>query len=171
MGIYYSTDLRERALKAYLGGQSCREVAKRFDIAPSTVVKWAKLYKATGGLEHGKVGGHRAPVLEPHLDWITARLQQTSHLTLHKLAAELTARGVKVKHDAVWRFLRANGLSFKKKRRCSQPNKRAPTWCEAENAGVHCSPGWIRSGWSSSMRPGSKPTWRPCAAGVRAAKG
>jgi len=115
MGTYYSTDLRERALKAYLGGQSCREVGRRFDIAPSTVVKWAKLYKATGGLEHGKVGGHRAPVLEPHLDWITARLQQTSHLTLHKLAAELTARGVKVKHDAVWRFLRANGLSFKKK--------------------------------------------------------
>lgn len=115
MGTYYSIDLRERALKAYLDGDSCRDVAKRFDIAPSTVVKWANLYKATGGLEHGKVGGHRTPLLEPHLDWITQRLKQTSHLTLHKLAEELTRRGTKVTHDTVWRFLRANGLSFKKK--------------------------------------------------------
>ena len=115
MGKYYSLDLRERAVRAYLGGQSCREVGRRFSIAPSTVVKWASLLEASGGLDHGKVGGHRPRLLEPHRDWILSRLKQTSHLTLHKLADELRARGVRVTHDTVWRFLKAEGLSFKKK--------------------------------------------------------
>jgi transposase len=74
MGRYYSIDLRERAVRAYLGGESCREVGNRFEIAPSTVVKWAALPEASGGLEHGKVGGRRARLLEPHCDWIIARL-------------------------------------------------------------------------------------------------
>lgn len=93
MGIYYSLDLRERAVRAFLGGESCRAVAERFEIAPSTVVKWAALLEASGGLDHGKVGGHRPRLLEPHRDWIIGRLEQTSHLTLHKLAAELESRG------------------------------------------------------------------------------
>ena len=114
MGKYYSIDLRERAVRAYLGGESCRAVGRRFSIAPSTVVKWAGLLEASGGLDHGKVGGHRPRLLEPHRGWILKRLKETSHLTLHKLAAELTGRGVKVTHDTVWRFLRAEGLSFKK---------------------------------------------------------
>lgn len=114
MGTYYSIDLRERAVRAYLGGESCREVGRRFSIAPSTVVKWAGLLEASGGLDHGKVGGHRPRLLEPHREWILKRLKETSHLTLHKLAAELAGRGVKVTHDTVWRYLRAEGLSFKK---------------------------------------------------------
>lgn len=114
MGKCYSIDLRERAVKAYLGGKSCREVGERFSIAPSTVVKWAALLEVSGGLDHGKIGGHRPRLLEPHRDWIIARLKQTPHLTLHKLAAELERHGVKVTHDTVWRFLRAEGLSFKK---------------------------------------------------------
>jgi len=36
MGKFYSLDLRERAVAAYLGGESCRSVGARFQIAPST---------------------------------------------------------------------------------------------------------------------------------------
>ncbi len=43
---------------------------------------------------------------------------------------------------------------LQKKRRCSQPSRRAPTWCEAAAAGAGCSRGSIPNGWSSSMRPG-----------------
>jgi transposase len=114
MGRCYSIDLRERAVAAFRDGESCRSVAERFSIAPSTVVKWADLESRTGSLEPGKVGGHRPFLLEAHCDWVVARLKQTSHLTLHKLADELAARGVRVSHDTVWRFLRAKGLSFKK---------------------------------------------------------
>lgn len=114
MGKFYSLDLRERAVAAYLGGESCRSVGARFQIAPSTVVKWAGLLKRQGDLKPGKVGGHRPTLLEPHRDFILARLQDTPHLTLHRLADLLAARGVQVSHDTVWRFLRAEGLSFKK---------------------------------------------------------
>jgi transposase len=114
MGRYYSIDLRERAVAAYRGGESCRDVGARFCIAPSTVVKWASLEDRTGSLEPGKCGGHRPVLLAAQRDWIVARLKETSHLTLHRLADELAARGVSVSHDTVWRFLRAEGLSFKK---------------------------------------------------------
>lgn len=115
MGTYYSVDLRERAVAAYRGGESCRSVGARFCIAPSTVVKWSALMERTGRLTPGKVGGHRQRVLVPHLDFILARLEDTPHLTLHRLVDLLATRGVRVGHDAVWRFLRAEGLSFKKK--------------------------------------------------------
>jgi transposase len=115
MGRYYSVDLRERAVAAFRGGESCRAVGDRFCIAPSTVVKWADLRDRTGSLKPGKVGGHRPFLLEAHRDWIRARLNECCHLTLHRLADELAARGVRVSCDTVWRFLRAEGLSFKKK--------------------------------------------------------
>jgi len=60
------------------------------------------------------MGGHCKPVLEPHRDFIVERIEQTSHLTLHKLKDELAARGVEVSHNAVWMFLRREGLRFKK---------------------------------------------------------
>ena len=52
---------------------------------------------------------------EPHRAFIAERINQTPHLSLHRLKEELAARGVKVSHDTVWRFLRREGLRFKKK--------------------------------------------------------
>jgi len=60
------------------------------------------------------MGGHRRRVLEPHRDFIAERIKQTPQLTLHRLKDELATRGVKVSHNAVWQFLRREGLSFKK---------------------------------------------------------
>jgi putative transposase len=62
----------------------------------------------------GKMGGHRKRVLEPHRAFIAERMAQTPHLTIHGLKDELVARGVKVSHNAVWEFLRREGLRFKK---------------------------------------------------------
>ncbi len=60
------------------------------------------------------MGGHRKPVLEPHRAFIVERIKLTPHLTLHQLKDELAAQGVKVSHNAVWMFLRREGLRFKK---------------------------------------------------------
>lgn len=114
MGRYYSLDLRERAVAAFLGGESCRSVAVRFQIAPSTVVKWAALLRRQGDLRPGKTGGHRKRLLEPHRAFLLARIEDTPHLTLDKLADLLARRGVKVSPVTVWSFLKAEGLSFKK---------------------------------------------------------
>ncbi len=110
----YSNDLRKRVVDAFRAGDSCRVVAKRFGVAVSSVVKWSQRYRATGSVAPGKMGGHRRPILEPHRAFIIERIAQTPHLTLHGLKDELAARGVIVSHNAVWLFLRREGLSFKK---------------------------------------------------------
>jgi putative transposase len=109
-----SNDLRTRVVSAVLGGESCRAVALRFGVAVSSVVKWSQRYRATGSVAPGKVGGHRKPLLDPHRSFILERIKQTPHLTLHGLKDELAARGVCVSHNAVWLFLRREGLRFKK---------------------------------------------------------
>jgi transposase len=109
-----SNDLRERVVSAVLGGESCRAVALRFGVAVSSVVKWSQRYRATGSVRPDKMGGHRKPVLDAHRAFILERLNQTPHLTLHGLKDELAVRGVTVSHNAVWLFLRREGLRFKK---------------------------------------------------------
>lgn len=109
-----SDDLRERVVAAVLSGESRRSAAKRFGIANSTAVKLLQRHQATGSVAPGQMGGHRKRVLEPHRAFIMERINKTSDLSLHRLKDELAARGVKVSHNAVWQFLRREGLSFKK---------------------------------------------------------
>ena len=109
-----SDDLRERVVSAVEGGESCRSVASRFGVAASSVVKWSQRYRATGSVAPGQMGGHRKRVLEPHRGFIAERIGQTPNLTLHGLKDELAALGIIVSHNAIWQFLRREGLRFKK---------------------------------------------------------
>ena len=109
-----SSDLRERVVGAVVAGESCRSAAARFGVSVSSAVKWTQRYRATGSAAPGKMGGHRRPILAPYRSFILERISQTPHLTLHGLKDELAARGVKISHNAVWQFLRREGLSFKK---------------------------------------------------------
>src|SRR3954466_5888814 len=94
-----STDLRERVVAAVLAGDSCRLVAARFGVAVSSVVKGSQRHHAPGSVSPrpratvsvgaGKVGGHRKRVLEPHRAFIVERINQTPHLSLHRLKDEL----------------------------------------------------------------------------------
>ena len=114
-----SNDLRERVVAAVLNGESCRSAALRFGIAASSAVKWSQRHRRTGSVAPGKMGGHRKRVLELHRAFIVERLEQKPHLTLHGLKDELAARGVSVSHNAVWLFLRREGLRFKKNAVCA----------------------------------------------------
>jgi transposase len=109
-----SNDLRERVVGAIEAGESCRSVAARFGVAVSSAVKWSQRYRSSGSVAPAKMGGHRKHILEPHRSFIAERINQTPQLSLHRLKEELAARGVKVSHDTVWRFLRREGLRFKK---------------------------------------------------------
>ncbi|MCX7899496.1 MAG: IS630 family transposase [Methylocystis sp.] len=109
-----SNDLRERVVGSVLAGESCRAVALRFGVAVSSVVKWSQRHRKTGSVAPAKMGGYRKRILEPHRAFIVERLAQTPHLTLHGLKDELLARGIKVSHNAIWMFLRREGLRFKK---------------------------------------------------------
>lgn len=110
----YSADLRARVAAALAEGETCRLIAERFDIAPSTVVKWSKRVRETGSPAPAKFGGYRSRILEPHRALILAEIAKVPHLTLHGLKDLLAKRGIMVSHDTVWRFLRREGQSFKK---------------------------------------------------------
>lgn len=110
----YSDDLRARVQTAIGEGHSLRSIADRFGLAPSTVIAWAKRIRETGSIAPAKFGGYKACRLEPHQSLILDLIATTPHLTLHGLKDLLAARGVTVSHDTVWRFLRRQGLSFKK---------------------------------------------------------
>ncbi len=110
----YSNDLRERVVRAHLAGEPIRSVAARFGIGISSVPKWVARYRATGSVAPGQVGGHRRFVLAPHRELILDLVGKTPHLTLDRLQTLLSAEGVRVSRDTIWRFLRREGLSFKK---------------------------------------------------------
>lgn len=157
-----SNDLRKRAVAAVAKGESCRAVAVRFGVAVSSVVKWSQRYRATGSVAPGKMGGHRKPILEPHRAFIK-EISQTPHLTLHALKDELAARGVKVSHNAVWLFLRREGLRFKKTLLALEQAR--SDIARRRSVAVHGRPSSILGAWSLSTRPGSRPTWPHCADG------
>jgi len=113
----YSDDLCERVVETMQALDSCRSVAARFGVAPSSVVKWTQRAVRTGSVSPAQMGGYRRPVLEPHRAWLLEHVQAGPHITLAMLQDMLSGRGVVVSHDTVWRFLRGCGLSFKKRRR------------------------------------------------------
>jgi transposase len=116
MARAYSLDLRERVVGAVAGGKSCRAVAALFDVSVASVVKWSQRARATGSAAAKPMGGKRPYALTGERDWLMARLAEKPDLTLHALLAELRKRGVVVACDTLWRFLRREGISFKKNR-------------------------------------------------------
>ncbi|MGQ0559631.1 MAG: IS630 family transposase [Sphingosinicella sp.] len=108
----YSMDLRERAVARVLAGESVRSVAAALSISAASVVRWSQRHRRTGSAAPGKIGGHRRPVLGAHRAWLLERA--TRDFTLRGLVGELGEQGVKVDYVQVWRFVHAEGLSFKK---------------------------------------------------------
>lgn len=116
----YSEDLRERALLMAERGATIRAIGAALSISPSCVSKWRKLQRETGGLKPGQVGGHKKRVLSgATAEWLRERIR-SGPFTLQKLAEELAARGIKTHRKAVWVFVHAEGLSFKKNRAASR---------------------------------------------------
>ena len=111
----YSNDLRERVACAVAGGRRCSAVAALFDVSVSSVVKWSQRQRATGSAAAKRMGGHRKRLLEPHRELVIGRLREEPDLTLKALVAELAEHGITTCPASVWRLVRSEGMSFKKK--------------------------------------------------------
>ena len=111
----YSNDLRERVAAAVATGRRCREVALLFGVSAASVVKWSQRRRATGSAASKPMGGHRKRLLEPHRALVIGRLKAMPDLTLKALVAELGERGIATCPASVWRLVRSEGMSFKKK--------------------------------------------------------
>ena len=112
----YSLDLRERVVAQVASGMTRAEVAELNGIVSSTVTKWCGRQRRTGSPAAKPMGGKRPRKLEDERAWLLARLVGKPDLTLHALLAELSARDVEVCCDTLWRFLKREGVSFKKNR-------------------------------------------------------
>ncbi len=107
-----SSDLRTRVVAAVIAGGSCRTVSIRFDVSQKTVASWTKRYRLTGSIAPPpKTPARRRPSrLDPHRDFIAARIGQTPRPTVRQLVDDLAGRGVATSYGAVWRFLGREGL-------------------------------------------------------------
>ena len=115
MGRPLSLDLRTRVAVALAEGMSVRAAAERFDISAASAVRIGQLHRSGKGLLPGKMGGHVKPVLRgAAADAVRQRLSAKSDWTVRALATELKSVGITVSHDTVWRFLRKEGITFKK---------------------------------------------------------
>ncbi|MEW5425228.1 helix-turn-helix domain-containing protein, partial [Amorphus sp. 3PC139-8] len=92
----YSNDLRRRVVAAVRAGEPVRSVAKRFDVAVSSVVKWHQRYRTTGSVAPSRNVARRPFILEAHRDLILQAIATTPHLSVRRLQALLADHGVTV---------------------------------------------------------------------------
>lgn len=113
----YSLDLRERVVAQVARGMTRQAVADLNGIVSSTVTKWCGRERENGTPAAKPMGGHRPRKLEDERAWLLARIREKPDLTLHALLAELAdQRGLVVSCDTLWRFMKREGISFKRNR-------------------------------------------------------
>lgn len=159
----YSLDLRERVTERVAAGDRVRAVATIFTVSVASVVRWSQRLRRTGSAARGKMGGHRACILIGERGWLMERIAAEPEVTVRRLMTELAERGVVEFHPS-----RGNELQ---KKACCRPSKIAPTWRATARAGKNIRQGLILPVSSSSMKPGSRPTWLPSEVGARGAAG
>jgi transposase len=100
------------------GGISCRAAAARFDVAPSTAIKWLDRWRRTGERSSMLQGGDkRSHRIEAHGDFILDLIEDRKDITLAEIVDRLEAEhDLKVAHSTVWRFFERRGITFKKNR-------------------------------------------------------
>lgn len=110
----YSSDLRERVIEAVTEGASRREAAERFEISPSSAVKWLQCWRETGRSAPKPRGGSSSP-LEEHAAQILALIAEQPDLTLAETILALRKRRIRASLGALWRFFDRHDVTFKKK--------------------------------------------------------
>lgn len=110
----YSGDLRERVIAAVEDGASRREAAERFEISPSSAVKWLQSWHHHGVAAPKPRGGSRS-VLEDYAERLLAVIGEQPDRTLDEIVVTMRKRRIPGSRSAVWRFLERHGISFKKK--------------------------------------------------------
>jgi transposase len=110
----YSDDLRERVVEAVEAGASRREAADRFEIAPSSAIKWLQRWRESGSVAAKPTGGSVSP-LEEHATCLLALIAEQPDWTLEEVVEAMHKRRIAGSRTAVWRFLKRHAISFKKK--------------------------------------------------------
>jgi transposase len=112
----YSKDLRLRVLTAVDRGMPRREIAETFGVSVSTIKRYPRLRRETGGVEAKPIPGPRARKRVALEEGLPARVGLNPDLTLaeHCELFEET-RGIGVSTATMSRALKGLGLPLKKR--------------------------------------------------------
>lgn len=134
-GMAYSQDLRERVLSA--DGVGSGQVAKRFGVSISYVVKARQRRDRLGQVRPGAQKSHTPAKLAGHAAAVTAQVMRQPDMTLDELRAwVLSELGISVSISTLWKALRRLELTLKKSP-LSQPSRAARTSPQRGRAGTH----------------------------------
>jgi transposase len=120
----FPTELRERAVRAYVeGDQSCEAVAQQLSLNAWTLLRWVVRQRDTGTVEPlPKGGGWRSPV---DLEVLHAVVKATPDATTDELTRAYNAQvepARRVHRSSILRALHREGYVFKKNGR-GRPNE------------------------------------------------
>jgi len=165
----YSTDLRERVVAAVeKAGMSRRQAALHFDVGISTVISWARRFRETGSVLPGKMA--QAEGNWRRASCLSAGSDQGERLYLARARGRTRrARPQGRLPDSV-EFCPRREVELQKKP-WSPANGTVPTSREGGRSGQSIRAGSNLSAWSSSMRPGPRPTGRRSRDGHREVRG
>ena len=121
-----SLDLRERIIRAVEGGLSRRAAAERFEVSESCAIKLVQRWERTGSVAPGAMGGTKPFALKEHEAFVREIVGAQPDITLDELKARLAAAAITVGRTSIDRFLKALGLT-RKKRRSTHPSRTALT--------------------------------------------
>lgn len=127
MGQPLSLDLRSRLLAAIDDGMSCRAATARFDVAPSTAIRWHAQRRATGSFAPKAQGGdRRSSRIEARREDILALWEARKDISLEELRLALLEIGLSVSVAGLHRFFVRRGMT-RKKRQVMPSSKTVPT--------------------------------------------
>jgi transposase len=113
----YSLDLRQKIINVYQHEQiSQRQLAKRFNVATSFIIKLLKQYRQTGSIEpkaHG--GGNPAKLSAQYQPLVAELVAANNDATILELCAQFEQRaGMRVSRSTMGRAVQQLKLTVKK---------------------------------------------------------
>jgi transposase len=144
----YSTDLKERLVRAVAAGQPMREAARRFDVAVTTVKRAVVQQRETGSLERKPSTGRPRAIRRDQEEALWARLEAAPDATLQEHCAWWAEQyGQQLSEATMWRAIRRLGWTHKKRHWQPASGMRKPA-----KPGVRPRPTWTPSSSSLSTR-------------------
>jgi transposase len=149
----YSTDLKERLVRAVADGLPLREAARRFGVAVNTVKRAVVQQRETGSLERKPIPGRPRAIRREQEAVLRDRLEAAPDATvLEHCAWWAEHQGPEPSEVTMWRAIRRLGWTHKKRRwqRASATRRNA-------RPGAKRSPRATRGSSSSSTRAAPTP--------------
>src|SRR6185369_13461414 len=144
----YSTDLKERLVRAVADGQPMREAARRFNVAVTTVKRAVVQARTTGSRERKPIPGCPRQIGVQQEAVLVARLEAAPDATvLEHCAWWAEHQGQQLSEATMWRAIRRLGWTHKTRhwQPVSATRRRA-------QPGVRPRPNWTRSNSSLSTK-------------------